>query len=275
MKLLVLSDLHLEFGTFRVPEVEVDAVILAGDIAATAAKALRWAQRPDNFGEQTPIIFVPGNHEFYGGVMDTTLADMSHAAASNAHALSSDEVVLHGVRFLGTTLWTDFAISIETDVCPVSDVPGAMEAARRRMNDYKYIRVAENVSRSGYPDRVKRRKRRLTPEDTVALHLSQRQWLAEKLAEPFHGPTVVVTHHAPHRGSLRQKFASNWLSAAYVNELPESFFELPSLWVHGHTHDSMDYRVGNTRVVCNPRGYASSFEPELNPTFNPGLVIEV
>lgn len=59
MKLLVLSDLHLDCGTFRVPEVEIDAVILAGDIAATAAKALRWAQRTDNFGEQTPIIFVP------------------------------------------------------------------------------------------------------------------------------------------------------------------------------------------------------------------------
>lgn len=275
MKLLVLSDLHIDSGAFRVPEIEVDAVVLAGDIAATAAKALRWAQRPGNFGEHVPIIFVPGNHEFYSGVMDTALADMRQAAASNVHALNSGEVVLHGVRFLGATLWTDFALAIETEAGPVSDVPRSMDAARWKMNDYKSIRVAENVSRSGYPDRVKRRKRRLTPEDTAALHLAQRQWLADKLAEPFEGPTVVVTHHAPHRGSLHQKFASHWLSAAYVNQLPASFFDVPIAWIHGHTHESVDYRVGNTRVVCNPRGYASVFEPELNPAFNPGLVIEV
>jgi Icc-related predicted phosphoesterase len=275
MKLLVLSDLHLDSGTFRVPEVEADAVILAGDIAATAAKALRWAQRPGNFGEQTPVIFVPGNHEFYSGVMDTALADMRQAAASNVHALSAGEVVLHGVRFLGTTLWTEFALAIETEAGTVRDVPRAMEAARWKMNDYKCIRVAENVSRSGYPDRVRRRKRHLTPEDTAALHVMQRRWLAAKLAEPFEGPTVVVTHHAPHRKSLHRKFASHWLSAAYVNELPESFFEVPSLWIHGHTHDSMDYQVGNTRIVCNPRGYASAFKPQLNPAFNPALVVEV
>ena len=274
MKLLILSDLHLEFGTFRVPEVEVDAVILAGDIATSPAKALRWAQRPGNFGE-TPIIFVPGNHEFYGGVMDTALTDMHHAAGSNAHPLDSGEVVLNGVRFLGTTLWTDFALAVETDAGPISDVPRAMAAARWRMSDYKTIRIAENVARSGFANSVKRRKRRLTPEDTAALHHAQRQWLADRLAEPFDGATVVVTHHAPHRGSLLSKYAKHWLSGAYVNELPDSFFEVPALWVHGHLHDQLDYRVGNTRVVCNPRGYASSFEPELNPAFQPALVIEV
>ncbi|OUM04511.1 metallophosphoesterase [Variovorax sp. JS1663] len=275
MKLLVLSDLHIDSGTFRVPAVEVDAVILAGDIAATAAKALRWAKRPGNFAEHTPIIFVPGNHEFYGGVMDTALSDMRQAAASNVYALSPGEAVLQGVRFLGTTLWTDFSLTIETDAGAVTDVARAMKAAQRTMSDYKCIRVAENVGRSGYPDRVKRRKRHLTPEDSAALHLVQRQWLAEKMAEPFEGPTVVVTHHAPHRRSLHRKFASDWISAAYVNELPESFFEVPRLWIHGHLHDSMDYRVGNTRVVCNPRGYANAFKPELNPAFNPRLIVEV
>ena len=274
MKLLILSDLHLEFGTFRVPEVEVDAVILAGDVATSPAKAIRWAQRPTNFGD-TPIILVPGNHEFYDGVMDTSLKDMHHAAGSNAHALDSGEVVLNGVRFLGTSLWTDFALAVETEAGPVSDPSRAMAYARWRMNDYKSIRVAENVARSGVANSVKRRKRRLTPQDTAALHHVQRQWLADRLAEPFDGPTVVVTHHAPHRGSLLPKYARNWLSCAYVNELPDSFFEVPALWVHGHLHDSHDYRVGNTRVVCNPRGYAESYPPELNAAFQPALVIEI
>lgn len=106
MKILILSDLHIDSGAVRVPEVEVDAVILAGDIAATAAKALRWAQRPSNLGVHVPIIFVPGNHEFYNGVMDTALGDMRQAAASNVHALTSGEVVLHGVRFLESSAGT-------------------------------------------------------------------------------------------------------------------------------------------------------------------------
>ncbi|WP_436291798.1 metallophosphoesterase [Variovorax sp. LjRoot178] len=126
MKLLILSDLHIEFGTFRVPEVDVDVVVLAGDIAASAAKAVRWARRVGNFGEQTPLVFVPGNHEFYGGVMETTIADMHQTAGdSNASPLDCGQVVLNGVRFLGTTLWTDFALAIETDEGPVSDVPRA------------------------------------------------------------------------------------------------------------------------------------------------------
>lgn len=276
MKILILSDLHIEFGTFRVPDVNVDVVVLAGDIAASAAKAVRWARRAGNFGEQTPLVFVPGNHEFYGGVLQTTIDDMRSAAAdSNAFALDSGQVALGGVRFLGTTLWTDFALAIETDEGRVSDVPRAMAAARRQMSDYKNIRLAEHAQRSGYVGAAKRTKRWLTPEDTLALHRAQRQWLADRLAEPFDGPTVVVTHHAPHRGSLHSRFASSWLSAAYVNELPDSFFDVPELWLHGHIHESLDYKVGECRIVCNPRGYASTFEPELNPAFHPALVIEV
>ncbi|CAN7770607.1 metallophosphoesterase [Variovorax sp. LjRoot290] len=276
MKLLILSDLHIEFGTLRVPDVDADVVVLAGDVTPSAAKALRWARRAGNFGQEKPLVLVPGNHEFYGGVLQTTIADMHQAAgASNAYPLDRGQVILNGVRFLGATLWTDFALRIETDEGPVSDAPRAMATALSKMSDYKSIRVAEDVRRSGYAGTAKRRKRLLTPEDTLALHREQRQWLADKLVERFDGPTVVVTHHAPHRGSLHPKFASNWLSAAYVNELPDSFFEVPVLWVHGHIHESLDYRVGNSRIVCNPRGYASSYKPEVNARFQPALTIEV
>ncbi|VTU44325.1 metallophosphoesterase [Variovorax sp. RA8] len=276
MKLLILSDLHIESGTFRVPNVDVDVVDLAGDIAASAAKALRWVRRDGNFGQKTPLVFVPGNHEFYGGVLQTTIADMHQAAgASNAYPLDRSEVILNGVRFLGATLWTDFALAIETDEGPVSDAPRAMATAQSKMNDYRNIRLAENIRRSGHVGTAERRKRLLTPKDTLALHHAQRRWLADKLAERFDGPTVVVTHHAPHRGSLHPKFASNWLSAAYVNALPDSFFEVPVLWVHGHIHESLDYRVGNSRIVCNRRGYASSYKPEVNARFQPALIVEV
>jgi len=117
--------------------------------------------------------------------------------------------------------------------------------------------------------------RLLTPEDTLAFHRAQRQWLATKLAEPFVGPTVVVTHHAPHRQSLAARYADDWCSGAFVSELPEEFFKVPVLWVHGHTHTSFDYRVSNCRVLSNPRGYLSASWPPENEQFDPTLVVDV
>ena len=108
--------------------------------------------------------------------------------------------------------------------------------------------------------------RRLTPHDTLRLHQQHRAWLQLRLAEPFDGPTVVLTHHGPHRGSLAPRFAADWVSAAYLSELPPSFFQVPSLWLHGHTHSSHDYRVGHCRIVCNPRGYQTAAMPRPENT---------
>ena len=119
-------------------------------------------------------------------------------------------------------------------------------------------------------------RRLLTPHDTLRLHQAQRQWLADALQQPFDGPTVVLTHHGPHRGSLAPRYAADWVSAAYLSELPDSFFQVPRLWLHGHTHASSDYRVGGCRIVCNPRGYQPRGAPwPENPRFDPGRVVEI
>jgi len=277
VKLLILSDLHLEFGTFLVPKVDYDVVILAGDIFVPGSKAMRWARRADNFGDSVPIIFVPGNHEFYSGVLQTTQKEMAlTAAACKVHLLAPGEAVIDGVRFLGCTLWTDFELPIQAKAGPVVDTERAMKVAKLQLNDYSSIRWAETpVPAEQSMAHAKPRKRRLTPEDTQALHQRDRAWLAQKLAEPFDGPTVVVTHHAPHRGSLASHYQANWLSGAFVSELPGSFFEVPSLWVHGHIHESFCYDVGNCRVVCNPRGYLQHGRGLENTQFNPGLVVDL
>ncbi|RUR67489.1 metallophosphoesterase [Variovorax guangxiensis] len=276
MKLLILSDLHLEFGVFNAPKIDYDVVILAGDIFVPGSKAMRWARRADTFGDTGSIVFVPGNHEFYQGVFQTSLKEMALTAkACNVHLLAPGEVVIAGVRFLGCTLWTDFELPIQTKAGPLVGAERAMRAAKVHLNDYSSIRWAEVTAPSEAPAAAKPKKRRLTPEDTRALHLSDRAWLAQKLAEPFAGPTVVVTHHAPHRNSLAPHYQSNWLSPAFVSELPDSFFEVPSLWVHGHLHESHDYRVGDCRVVCNPRGYLQHGRDPENKQFNPELVVEL
>ena len=136
------------------------------------------------------------------------------------------------------------------------------------MVDYRAIAWPDEA-RPGLP-------RRLRPEDTLRLHAEQRDWLLRELQRPFAGPTVVVTHHAPHRDSLAPRFAADWISAAYVSELPAAAFDRPALWVHGHTHTSRDYRVGNCRVICNPRGYARGRGgPPENAEFDPALVVDV
>ncbi|SCX71783.1 metallophosphoesterase [Variovorax sp. EL159] len=277
MKLLILSDLHLEYGTFLVPKVDYDVVILAGDISVPGSRALRWARQAENFGGTVPIIFVPGNHEFFEGILQTSLKEMALTARScNVHLLAPGEAVIADVRFLGCTLWTDFELPIQTKTGLLVDTELAMKAAKVHLNDYSSIRWAEVQESSDAPAAsAKSKKRRLLPEDTRTLHQSDRAWLAQKLAEPFDGPTVVVTHHAPHRNSLAPHYQSDWLSASFVSELPSFFFDVPSLWVHGHVHASLDYEAGNCRVVCNPRGYLRHGRDQENKQFNPELVVEL
>ena len=116
---------------------------------------------------------------------------------------------------------------------------------------------------------------RQAPEDLLSEHQADCQWLEQQLAAPFDGPTVVVTHHAPHPLSIAPRFASDWATSGFASALPDSFFEIPVLWIHGHTHSRFDYQVGNCQVVCNPRGYklwGGDFEVD---DFDAGLVIEV
>ncbi|KNZ30798.1 MAG: metallophosphoesterase [Methylibium sp. NZG] len=279
MKLLVLSDLHLEFADMAVPAgADFDVAVLAGDIVCPGSNALAWARRASTLERAKAVVLVPGNHEYYDGVMPDELAAMRRAARDDArrsisppaHLLDGDVAVIDGVRFLGCTLWTDFELRIDTADGPVSDVARGMAAARRSMVDYRTIDVVDPAPQDGA-----RSTRKLTPEDTLALHRTQRAWLQRALAEPFDGPTVVVTHHGPHRGSLASHFAADCVSTAFISELPPSFFDVPSLWIHGHTHASFDYRVGRCRVLCNPRGYISAKGLPENPRFNAGLVVQV
>jgi Icc-related predicted phosphoesterase len=273
MKLLILSDLHLEFAPFEpATDLVFDVVILAGDIHSPATRAIEWAM--ERFPGK-PVVYLPGNHEYYDGNLDKTLAEARSAAeGSHVHLLDGDELLIDGVRFLGATIWTDFALAIETPEGRVSDVPWAMKQAASVLNDYALIRTFDETAEPGSLRHQQGRK--LQAADTLRIHHAQRAWLQAKLAEPFDGRTVVVTHHAPHRGSLSAQYADDWVSGAFVSELPDDFFEVPVLWVHGHTHQSFDYRFRGCRVVCNPRGYVRRMSGRIeNEAFDPGLIVDV
>lgn len=251
MRLHIMSDLHLEFGqmprSYKPPE--CDVVILAGDIC-TGVVGVMWAQ--DTF--QVPVLYVPGNHEYYGKRRYFRHLEKMKAKAEGSHVsvLNNDSVVDAGnIRFLGSTMWTDFGLYGTEHLSEL--------AAQREMNDYRLIRYDHS--------------RPLRASDTRRFHLESRYWLSEKLREPFDGKTVVITHHAPSERSIAPKWRNDSLSPAYASRLENLMaYYSPALWVHGHTHSNVDYELCGTRVICNPRGYEGHGE---NTGFDPQLVVEV
>jgi predicted phosphodiesterase len=293
MRLLVLSDLHLEMGTSLTlpPGLEYDVVVLAGDIDTPGRNAVHWAARASTFGGK-PVMLVPGNHEFYGCELADELRAMREAAVgTNVHVLSRDSVDIEGVRFLGATLWTDFAVAVGNESEPISyyadsDVARALDAARKQVMDFRRIELSVDLHRS--ESQVEQARRRLTPEDTLAWHWIERDWLRRELEFGSCGPIVVVTHHGPSRKSIAPRFASDWVTPAFVSDLPAEFFDArsmwlagteqragPVLWIHGHTHAAFDYRLGGCRIVSNPRGYRMRDGTFENNRFDAGLVVDV
>lgn len=276
MKLLILSDLHTEHHPFVLPQdLDFDVAIFAGDIGSPGSGAPQRFRSAMGLPSK-PIVWIAGNHEYYERELQHEAKLMRTAATSqDIHFLDGEATVINGVRFLGCTLWTDFKLRIAMQ--GLSDEPEILTSARevgmhesrRYVADYHSIRIVRSHGGGVFS------QDRIHPMDTLKMHRRQRRWLLEQLSMPFAGPTVVVTHHAPHRNSLAQKFATEWLSTAFVSELPPAFFEVPVLWVHGHTHTSFDYRLGNCRVLCNPRGYMNWHGDFENPAFNPGLVVEI
>lgn len=155
MKLLVLSDLHLELGVpLGLPaDLQFDAVVLAGDIHNPGRQAVDWARREKAF-EGRPVLLVPGNHEYYGCVMEEELRRMRSAASgSDVHVLSRDVAIIKGVRFVGCTLWTDFQLTVrQPDGRMVTNVEHAVREASMCMNDFRRIEV-EAPARSQHRER--------------------------------------------------------------------------------------------------------------------------
>ena len=250
MKIGVLSDLHLSRAPLAPPPAAgVDAYVLAGDIARPQA-AIAWAAE---LGK--PVVYVPGNHEFYGGSLPGVVRELRRLAAGTAvHVLDNEEVSLGGVRFLGSTLWSDFLLD-----GPGARRDAAMREALRCMHDFQRIFLDEE------------RQALFTPADAARLFERNAAWLQARLERPWPGPTVVVTHHAPSALSVHPRFAGSALNACFASRLDHLLgSERAVLWIHGHVHHSVDYAVRGTRVLCNPRGYVTDGRNE-NDAFDPGL----
>lgn len=261
MKIQIASDLHLEFlrrthPAFPVVQpTDADVLVLAGDIANGADGIEAFADWP------TPVVYISGNHEFYGGevhAVQDVLRAASARTGDHVRYLERREAILGGVRFLGCCLWTDYALN--------GDPEAAMEAAAQFMVDHRKILIGEHP---------------FTARHALALHRESRGWLEAKLREPFAGQTVVVTHHGPHPGSVHPHYADHPANPGFVSDLTPLIGQA-ALWIHGHTHSSFRYEVKGTAVIANPRGYLRNRaepDPEKlvfeNAEYDPAMVVEV
>lgn len=301
MKILVLSDLHTEYATFSAdPNIlqQADVVVLAGDIGSGInGECIYWARQ--TFGD-LPIVFVPGNHEYYTRDPEMTMSvinqHMEDAALETGvhllrHHTSGDACIIDGVRFIGDTLWTDYALFGKDKVV------ASMAAAQRVLADYRRIRMPpdleDGTSGSGL----------LTPFMSTIMHRNAVQWLETELARAApnnkFNQTVVVTHMYPSMRSCAAPYKKDLVSAGFGSNL-DRLLNLhgdskgtrgATLWLHGHAHTSMSYATGSnlnsahnahtskgsTWVVCNPRGYPMGLVPGAfeNPVFNPNLIIQI
>jgi Icc-related predicted phosphoesterase len=217
MKLNIMSDLHLEFGNMNVPEGD-GTLILAGDIHVGTKATDFIAKALDTYDN---VLYVLGNHEFYHNDYNKVIDWWLKAASlkSNFHVLHNSSVVIEGVPFIGTTLWTP------------ADGYG--------LNDFNYITYNGKT---------------LTPKNTQQFYLEAVKFLEEEV--PKHKDCVVITHHAPVEACVVEHYKGDPFNKFFHCNL-EEFIKANdiALWVHGHMHDSIYIEQDGTTIVCNPRGY--------------------
>lgn len=244
MRFHILSDLHMEFKSwFAHPtQVDADAVILAGDIH-TSLNGLAWAE--ETF-RNIPVIYVPGNHEYYNNSFEGLSRRLS-LGRPGVTVLNPGKTKVGNVTILGATLWTDY----DNDISKRALVS-------QQINDYYLIEGLRGLQGT---------------QKLASVNAKEKAFLKEELAK-VEGPTIVVTHTSPSSLSTDEKYKGSALNCAFVDSGWEDLLSSgkgPDLWIHGHMHNSSDYTIGKTRILCNPRGYPH----ERNPSFNPDLVVSL
>lgn len=256
MKAWIFSDLHLDFDEVIHPPAipDADVCICAGDIldGGPAASVAYLGTYVANF---MPVVFVPGNHEYYGSSIVEGAKFASEVAGTfpNLHFLNRDAVSLGGYRFVGATLWSDFGLYGDRGM-------GLLEA-QNGLNDYRKIKMS------------KKPFKRFSSRQAHGLYTYDQYFIKSLLWTPCSQPTIVVTHHAPSVLSVLPEFMDDPLTPSFVASFEKDIVKYqPRLWVHGHLHNRSDYYIRNTRVICNPRGYA---DEQSSSGFNPALVIDL
>lgn len=273
MRLQLISDLHLESDpSFQaLPAPGADLLVLAGDIGSYQQRKdglvmpepdwglRRFSPLPQYAGWPTPVLYVPGNHEY--DALDFEQAHRELRATCERlgiHWLEREAIVIQGVRFAGTTLWSDYD-ALVPPAATLTERLGLREKAFRAANFYLHKMAGQR--HGALFDAAAMRE----------LALACQAWLRQTLSRPHEGPTVVVTHFAPTLHSADPRYGKSPGTAGFCNAL-DDLLPQADLWLHGHLHCPTDIQVGRCRIVANPLGYASKGEQRM---FRPLLTIDV
>ena len=259
MRIQVLSDLHIEFEGNRIPPLAPDAdlIILAGDLAPVFTRrvgdiAKAWAGADH-------ILYVPGNHEYYGSEIDDARRELARQCLQHeVTLLDPGAVTIEHVRFIGATLWTDFKLDggVVGEVWAHHEVGQALSDFRGAIRHRKAL---EGL---------------FTTRESALRHAEHREFIETELAMTRDAglTPVVITHHAPSPRCIRPWFEGSRLNPGFASDLDHVIAQYqPPVWVHGHMHDRVDESLGGTRVVANPQGY----NRVEGWAFDPALVIEI
>ena len=258
MRIQLLSDLHLEVHPQFAPEpaAGADVLVLAGDIGSYQNGSLpQYASWP------SPVIFVPGNHEYDAQDWDEAHARLRRICDRLGLIwLERDTAVLDGVRFVGTTLWTDYdAIALLDDKVQAGDLGRLLKLRDKSFRAANFYLSKTGGTRHGQP---------FLAEPMREQALVCQDWLRAALAQPFDGPTVAVTHFAPSLRSSDPRYGLVPGTAGFCNAL-DDLLPCAQLWLHGHLHTPVDYlaqgqradgSAWQCRVHANPLGYARKGE---------------
>ena len=223
--------------------------MLDGGVVST----IRWLRR--FIAPHMPVVFVPGDHEYYRSSINEVLAAGYELAdgLNYIYLLDGDSISLNGFRFIGSTLWTDFA--------PHGYPRLPMATAKEQLNNDRRIKLSKTPIR------------RFTPQESRTLNMRATVDIDNAYRSQPYLPTVVVTHHAPSLISVSRELLKDPLTPTLASRFEHRILEYePLLWVHGHIHSSSDYYIGKTRVICNPLGYS---DDPSRKTFVPDLVVDL
>ena len=265
MRIGLMSDIHLEFGDLYPENAgDADVLILSGDIMVASDlygthKTDRFLEFLDNCAkEYKHVVYVMGNHEHYNGDFAESAGLLREACQPRGiHFLDKECITIDGVTFIGGTLWTDMNKGDELTLYHI----------RKAMNDFRIVRNSgrqvtfktfEVTEEGRQIPTFRTRPATFSPEDAVEDHEKMLGYIRTVIEGKFDQKFVVVGHHAPSRLSTHPRYADDVLmNGGYSSSLDEFIVDHPQIkvWTHGHTHEPFDYMIGETRVICNPRGY--------------------
>lgn len=253
MKIQYVSDLHIDFDfDFDIDVTNAEVLVVAGDIINNDREMVVTYIKSLQEVHDKPLVFVPGNHDFYGYELNDTCEffEESFEKIPGVYYIDGKYTVIGDTVFVGGTLWTNFEGFNGEVVNKALGVHG--------LADFKWI---------GYGDRA------IRPDDMIVEHYMalDKIWEADMFGIERNLNTVVVTHHGPHQNSIHPRFQGNHLNPCFVS-MDVGLQELDSVkvWIHGHVHNRMDYTVGKVRVLTNPRGY-----PGERTGFDSAATVEV